>query len=145
MSASTKRSAASVAANLANILFAVIIILQLLLAVGILPITMAWGGRQPVLTTGLRLASLAAVAILVFFAYVIRRRAGLLGDIPPSRTIKVLSWLITVFLALNTLGNLASQSTEEKIIFGIISLSLTLSCLVVSLSKPQQVPTGNQT
>ena len=127
MSASTKRSAASVAANLANILFAVIIILQLLLAVGILPITMAWGGRQPVLTTGLRLASLAAVAILVFFAYVIRRRAGLLGDIPPSRTIKVLSWLITVFLALNTLGNLASQSTEEKIIFGIISLSLTLS------------------
>ena len=69
MSASTKRSAASVAGNLANILFAVIIILQLLLAVGILPITMAWGGRQPVLTTGLRLASLAAVAILVFFAY----------------------------------------------------------------------------
>jgi hypothetical protein len=145
MSASTKRSAANVAGNLATILFAATIILQLLLAVGILPITMAWGGRQPVLTTGLRLASLAVIAILAFFAYVIRRRAGLLGDVPPSRTIKVLSWVITAFLALNTLGNLASQSTEEKILFGPISLLLALSCLVVSVSKPQQVPTGNQT
>ena len=67
------------AANVATVLFVVTIILQLLLAAGILPITMAWGGRQSVLTTTLRIASLAAVAILVFFAYVIRRRAGLVG------------------------------------------------------------------
>jgi hypothetical protein len=59
MSASTNRSAARIAGNLATVLFAVVIVLQLLLAAGILPVTMAWGGRQPVLTASLRFASLA--------------------------------------------------------------------------------------
>ena len=141
MSETTKRSAASIAGNLATVLFALIIILQLLLAVGILPISMAWGGRQPVLTPGLRIASLAAIAILAFFAYVIRRRAGLVGKVPPSKTIKILSWLITAFMVLNTLGNLASQSTGEKILFTPISLLLAVCCFVVSISKTQPLPT----
>jgi hypothetical protein len=98
---------------------------------------MAWGGQQPVLTTGLRFASLAAAAILAFFAYVIRRRAGLVGDAPIPTFIKILSWLITAFLVLNTLGNFVSQSTGEKILFGPISLLLAVACFVVSISKPQ--------
>jgi len=142
MSASTNRSAASIAGNLATALFAVIIVLQLLLASGILPVSMAWGGQQ---SSGLRFASLAAVAILAFFAYVIRRRAGLLGDAPPSRMIKILSWVITAFLLLNTLGNLASQSSGERILFGPISLLLAVSCFVVSFSKPRMLPTDDLT
>jgi hypothetical protein len=137
MSEIKNRSAASIAGNLATVLFAVIIVLQLLLAAGILPISMAWGGQQPVLTTGLRFASLAAAAILAFFAYVIRRRAGLVGDAPIPTFIKILSWLITAFLVLNTLGNFVSQSTGEKILFGPISLLLAVACFVVSISKPQ--------
>jgi hypothetical protein len=140
VSASTNRSAARIAGNLATVLFALVIVLQLLLAAGILPVTMAWGGRQPVLTTGLRFASLATAALLAFFAYVIRRRAGLLGDAPPSRTIKILSWVITAFLFFNTLTNLASLSSEEKILFGPITFVLAVSCFVVSFSKSQTLP-----
>ncbi len=33
-------------ANAATLLFVVVIILQILLAAGILPVSMAWGGRQ---------------------------------------------------------------------------------------------------
>jgi hypothetical protein len=51
MSASTNRSAASIAGNLATALFGVIIVLQLLLAAGILPVSMAWGGQQSTLTS----------------------------------------------------------------------------------------------
>ena len=98
---------------------------------------MAWGGTQPVLTAGLRAASLAAAALLAAFAYIIRLRAGLLGEGPPSRSIRILSWVITAFLLLNTLGNLASRSAGERLLFGPISLLLALSCLVVSLSKPE--------
>jgi len=116
MSEIKNRSAASIAGNLATVLFVVIIVLQLLLAAGILPISMAWGGQQPVLTTGLRFASLAA---------------------PIPTFIKILSWLITAFLVLNTLGNFVSQSTGEKILFGPISLLLAVACFVVSISKPQ--------
>ena len=106
---------------------------------------MAWGGQQSTLTSGLRIASLAAVAILALFAYVIRRRAGLFSNAAPSRMIKVLSWVITAFLFLNTLGNLVSQSPGERILFGTISLLLAVSCFVVSFSKPQILPTENLT
>jgi len=96
---------------------------------------MAWGGRQPVLTTGLRIASLAAVIILVFFALVIRRRAGLSGpEIIPTTT-KVLAWFVTAFMAFNTLANLTSPSLGEKLLFAPITIVLTVVCFVVSISK----------
>ncbi|MEJ2753868.1 MAG: hypothetical protein P8169_14510 [Chloroflexota bacterium] len=137
MTTLTTRSAATIAANVATVLFAIVIILQLLLAAGVLPISMAWGGTQTELTSTLRLASIAAAIILGAFAYVIRRRAGLIGDSPPSRAIKIMSWVITAFMALNTLGNLTSQSTAEKAVFTPITLLLVICCFVVSISKTE--------
>jgi hypothetical protein len=124
-----------IAGNAATVFYALTIILQLLLASGILPITMAWGGREPVLTTNLRIASLASVALLLFFIYVIRRRAGLVRDASITLIVKVLSWLVTAFSALNFLGILVSLSSGEKILFGPISFLLLVACILVSLSK----------
>ena len=124
-----------IAGNAATVLYALTIVLQLLLASGTLPITMAWGGREPVLTMNLRIASLASAALLLFFLYTIRRRAGLVSDAPITPIIKVLSWLITAFSALNFLGILASLSIGEKILFGPISFLLLVACILVSLSK----------
>jgi hypothetical protein len=131
----TKPSTVRIAANVATFLFVVTIVLQLLLAAGVLPITMAWGGRQSVLTISLRIASLAAVVILGSFIYVIRRRAGLIGVEPPSTFNKILAWVVTGFLAFNTLGNLSSQSRLEMIVFTPITFLLVVSCLVVSISR----------
>ena len=124
-------------ANVTTLLFVVTIILQLLLAAGILPPTMAWGGRQPVLTLGLRFSSLVAVALLTFFAYVIRRRAGLIGDAPAGTGIKILSWIITAYLFLITLANITSLSAGEKMLFTPISFLLAVSCLLISSSKSE--------
>jgi len=121
--------------NIATALFAVGIVLQILIAAGILPITMAWGGRQSELTPGLRVAGLGALVVLAAFAYVIRRRAGLLGASPPSTLIRVLSWIVTAYMAFNLLGNLTSPSLAEKLVFGPITLLLVLSCALVSLSR----------
>jgi len=122
-------------ANIATVLFVMVIVLQILLAVGILPISMAWGGRQSQLTASLRIASIIAVALLGAFIYVIRYRAGLVGKDPIPVFIKVVSWIITAFMAFNTLGNLASTSTSEKLIFGPITFILTVACLLVSASR----------
>ena len=133
-----------IAGNAATVLYALTIILQLLLAFGILPITMAWGGREPVLTMNLRIASLASAALLFFFIYVVRRRAGLVSDAPITLIVKVLSWLITVFSALNFLGILASLSSGEKILFGPISFLLLVACILVSLSKSEPQATASR-
>jgi len=135
MSLLSNLSVIHIAANVATILFGVLIVLQLLIAAGILPITMAWGGRQQILTVPLRIASLAAAVILGFLGYVIRRRAGLVGGFPIPTTITILSWITTAYMALNTVMNLASTSKAEKILFTPISFVLALSCMLVSISK----------
>jgi hypothetical protein len=132
-----------IAATAATGLYALTIILQLLLAAGILPITMAWGGREAVLTTNLKIASLASAALLLFFIYVIRRRAGLVRNAPITLIVKVLSWLVTSFSALNFLGILASLSSGEKILFGPISFLLLGACILVSLSKSEPQSTAS--
>ncbi len=131
-------SIARIAGNVATIGFLVFIFLQILLALGVLPITMAWGGTQSVLTMPLRIASLVAAGLLGWFAYVIRRRAGLSASARSSRLIKILAWGITSYLALNTLGNFASSSTGEVILFGPLSLMVTLACLLVSASRTDE-------
>jgi hypothetical protein len=47
-------------ANVATLLFALVIVLQILLAAGILPVSMAWEGRQSKLTASLRISSIIA-------------------------------------------------------------------------------------
>ena len=122
------------AANLATILFGLFMGAQLLLALGILPITMAWGGRQTELTPGLRVASLAAILVLGVFIYIVRYRAGLVGSVPTPTTIGMLAWVVTGFMALNTLGNFASLSRTERWLFGPVTLMITAASLIVAVS-----------
>jgi hypothetical protein len=122
-------------ANVATLLFAVVIVLQLLLAAGILPVSMAWGGRQSILTPSLRVFSIIAAILLGVFIFVIRYRAGLMGNAPIPLVILVASWIITAFMAFNTLGNLASKSLKEKLVFSPITFLLTLACLLISASS----------
>ena len=123
-------------ANIATFLFVVVIVLQILLAAGILPISMAWGGRQSQLTASLRIASIFAAVLLGAFIYIIRYRAGLVGNGRIPVLIKIISWIITAFMALNTLGNITSLSSNEKLLFGPVTFVLTLACLLVSVSNP---------
>ena len=132
------QSTARLTGNIATLVFLAVIILQLLLALGILPVTMAWGGSQSVLTPALRLAHILSAFLLTGFAYVIRRRAGLLAPARPSGLIKILAWVITGFMLLNTLTNFASSSTAERLVFGSLTVVLVITCLLVSASKSDQ-------
>jgi len=123
------------AANLATILFGLFIGAQLLLALGVLPITMAWGGRQTELTPGLRVASMAATLMLGVFIYIVRYRAGLLGGMPTPTSIRMLAWVVTGFMALNTLGNFASLSSAERLLFGPGTFMITAACVIVAASQ----------
>jgi hypothetical protein len=125
-----------IAANVATAAFAAAMLVQLLLAAGVIPSSMAWGGTQPVLTAQLRVASLVAAVILGLCAYLIRRRAGLAGSRPVSTPVKVLAWIVTGYMVFNTLANFASPSFVERAIFGPLTLLLAVACLLVALSNP---------
>ncbi len=123
------------AANISTVLFAFFIGAQLLLAAGILPVSIAWGGRQTELVPALRVASVVAALLLGVFIYVIRYRAGLLGSVPIPNIIRIAAWIVTAFMALNTIGNFASVSSTERLLFGPLALILTIACFIVSASR----------
>lgn len=76
-----------------------------------------WGGSQDrVLPTGMRFASIGASLLLVGMASTVARRAGLIGR--PAGWLRPATWSIAAYLAVNTLGNLASTSNIERYLFG---------------------------
>ncbi len=116
-------------------LFGIVMVFQLLLAAGVLPVTMAWGGRQTELTLGLRLSSLISIILLCYFAYMIARRSGILGKTPSSKLINFLSWAVSLYLVFNTVMNFLSSSQAEKWIFGPITLALVVITVLINLNK----------
>ena len=76
-----------------------------------------WGGtRERVLPTGMRAAAGGAAVALTAAATVVARRAGLVGR--AARWLSPVTWGIAAYLALNTVGNLASSSGVERWAFG---------------------------
>ena len=123
------------AAHIASVLFFIFIVVQLLVAAGIIPISILWGGRQPDLTPSLRAASVVAAIILGLFIYIIRYRAGRVGSVPTPTSIRVAAWVVTGYMALNTLGNFASVSNVERFVFGPMTLIMMITSLIVAVSR----------
>lgn len=120
---------------LATLLFAMVMGVQILVGLDVLPVTIAWGGRHTELTPKLRIASFGAAAILALFIYIIRYRAGLIGEFPRPGWVRVGAWLITGLMALNTGGNLASKSRVERFVFTPITLGAVVASFVVAASR----------
>ncbi len=72
-----------------------------------------WGGTQDrVLSGEMRIVSCGAAAALTAMAGIIARRGCLLGH--QARWLAPATWGIAGYMALNTLGNLASASPVER-------------------------------
>lgn len=130
----TQPSFIQITAQVATFLLATFIVIQLLAAAGLIPVSMLWGGRQTELTPTLRIASIAAAVVLGVFIYIIRYRAGLVGQPTIPSWVRVMSWVITAYMAFNTFGNFASASNIEKWVFGPLTIAITIACLIVSLA-----------
>ena len=75
-----------------------------------------WGGtRDRVLPTDMRFVAGGSAIALTAMATIVLRRAGLIGR--PARWLSPATWTIAGFLAVNTIGNLASTSTVERLVF----------------------------
>ena len=111
------------------------VIFQLLLAAGLPFGGAAWGGRHPGrLPRNLRLASLAAAVPLLLAAWVVLARADLIAPGSAPLAIRIAAWVFAVFMALNTVGNLASSGKTEKRVMAPLTLLLAACFLAVALS-----------
>jgi hypothetical protein len=124
------------AAVLAAVLFVGMAAFQASLALGAPLGAHVLGGRyRGALPNRLRAFSAIAAAILVGGALVILARAGAIGwPVGTTGVLAPLAWAITVFLALNTLGNLASKSRLERSLFAAMTAALAVLSAYVAMS-----------
>jgi hypothetical protein len=130
-------SAVQLLAIAAAVVIALVMVFQILLALGLPLGHAAWGGQHRVLPTNLRLGSLAAVAILGFSAWVILARAGLVTPGAEALWVRVSAWFFAAYLGLNTLGNFVSKSRLERAIMTPVTVFLLIAFVVVSLTEQQ--------
>ena len=91
--------------------------LQIALAAGAPLGEHVWGGTQErVLPTSMRAVAGGAAIALGAATTIVARQAGLVGR--PARWLSPATWGIAGYLALNTVGNVASSSGVERWAFG---------------------------
>mmetsp|Transcript_4527 Transcript_4527/g.9611 ORF Transcript_4527/g.9611 Transcript_4527/m.9611 type:complete len:145 (+) Transcript_4527:154-588(+) len=125
----------SVAAYTAIALFLYFATVQILVACGLIPVSILWGGSHDSLTPSLRVASLAAVGVLLGMAYIIYRRMIPVNDSstsPPSKPIRILSWAVTAYIAINCVGNFLSNNPFERYVSGALTVITAGACAIVS-------------
>lgn len=94
-----------------------------------------WGGRSTsaVFSPPLRIVSALAAAALIWMAGVILARADLVAINPvPPRWLARTAWIIAGYMVLNAIGNLASTSTVEQLVFGPITATIAATAAVVA-------------
>lgn len=94
----------------------------------------AWGGQNPGRLPGrLRVASVAAVLILAFLAWLVAARAELVSVSPvPLSWLAPATWVATGYFALGAVVNLISRSPIERL-WSPISLATAICCAIVAL------------
>ncbi len=115
--------------------FAIVIIVQILVLFEIIPVTNIMGGTQSELNSTAQIMIIAAILIILLFSVIILLRAGLIGKAKDSKFVKIMTWIIFIYLVLNTLANLASPSMFEKLFVGSISLIIAISLFILARSK----------
>ena len=124
----------TLAAYVAAAVLTLLIILQLLLALGLPLGHLAWGGEYRVLPKKLRVSSAAAIPVLVCAGWIVLARADLLPPGSGTGIVKLMTWVFGAYFAFNTLGNLASKSDLEQRIMTPTSLLLVVSFVLVALT-----------
>jgi hypothetical protein len=115
---------------------------QLALALGAPLGTMTWGGSSAVLPDSMRAASAGAAIVLIGAAAVMLVRAGDWGRSLPWLPFLILNWVFAAYLALNTAGNFASKSQDERLIMGSATVIGLVLCILAAALGPARKTAG---
>ena len=124
---------AMLASVLAALVLSCVAIFQVLLAIGRPLGEAAWGGTHRVLPPHLRIASALSSLLLGLAIWIVLARTGLVTIPWQPSAVRVATWVVFSFLALNTLSNLVSKSRIERRVMTPVALVCSICFLVVAL------------
>lgn len=118
-------------------LFSLTIIFHLLVIIQIIPFEIVWGGRLTSVQQMYVSESISVAVNLLFLVIVLVKTKFLNWPIPP-KVISVFLWLMFALFVLNTLGNLLSINSLEKMIFTPVTILLSVFCLILALPNKEK-------
>lgn len=130
-----KLVSAKLAGNVLLFSLGLLFVFHILVLLKVIPANIVWGGQIKGVPENL--VSLETVALLVtaVFILIVATKTGYFQAGKWSGGINVGVWLIFAYLLLNTLGNLASGISLEKLIFAPITIILALCALRLAIEK----------
>ena len=126
------------AINAMLVLLTLIVLFHVLVLTGIIPFTIIGGGR---ITTRAEMVRLEVPALLInlVMLLVVAARAGLVKWRINPTLFRVVFWVLFAVFLLNTLGNLLSTNTLEKLVFTPLTVLQALFSLRLALHREEPV------
>lgn len=123
-------------AIIGTVVLGLLIVFQMLLALGLPLGHMAWGGQFRILPPVYRWMSFAAVFILAFAGWMLLARAGMVPPGSSAGWVRVLNWIFVGYFSLNVVVNaFVTQSAAERFAMTPVSILLVLAFVLVSVAR----------
>lgn len=114
---------------------ALLAILHVLILFKIVPSGIVWGGQIGGSSGNLVVLETIALLVTLLFALIIAVKAGYVRTTRFKRAASLGMWLVFAYFVLNTLGNLASGISAERLLFAPITIVLAVLALRLALEK----------
>jgi len=130
---------AKLAANILLLALGLVAIFDILVLIGLVPSDIVWGGQIADSATNRVLLELVALLGAAIFAVVIAARIGYLHARRFKRAVGIGVWIIFAFFIFNTIGNLASGASFERLIFAPITLVLAFFAFRLAIEREKDL------
>lgn len=130
-----KLISAKLAGNLLLAALGLLFFFHVLVLLKVIPAGIVWGGQIKGVPTNLITLEIIAILVTALFILIVAAKTGYLQAGKISGAVNIGVWLIFAYMLLNTLGNLASGISLEKLIFAPITIILALCALRLTIEK----------
>jgi len=128
-------SRSKLAGNALLILLALMVIFHVLVLVGLVPSEIVWGGRATGSVTDTVILESIAVLVTIGFAWIVAMKVGYIRSLKRKWIVTAGMWVIFAYFCLNVVGNLASSSGAERMIFTPVAVLMALLALRLAVAR----------
>jgi hypothetical protein len=130
-----KLISAKLAGNILLAALGLLAIFHILVLLGVIPADIVWGGMIQGVPSNLVTLETMALLLTLLFIIIIAAKTGYIRARKFSGTVNIGVWLIFAYLLLNTLGNLVSGVSFEKLLFAPVTILLALCAFRLAIEK----------
>jgi hypothetical protein len=126
---------ARTAANVLLVGLGLLAVFHVFVLSGAAPGDMVWGGTADGLSGRLVVLETVGLTVTLLFALLVAAKAGYIRAAGLRRPARIGMWIVFAFFVVNVLGNLASTSTLEKVVFTPVSVVMALFSLRLASAR----------